>query len=399
MFEPDTRALAAPASVAPKPLAPASQDAATTLPFQQESGVQRKSRGGLLIAGVILLAALVPGGLWLQHQSTFIVSHNALVRAHMSELGTRVEGIVSEVLVDAGSRVKTGDVLLKLDDRHFRAELTKARAEHAALSARYSVETAAIELDRDRIRLRIAGAEAGVRRATAALQASTSRAEDAAAFHRTREALLPERAISREVVRDAAAKAIIAGALAAAASADQEAAINSLAEAHHNYRELTIRKQGLAVMAAQSDEAAALVARTEIDLEATVIRSPANGAIVRRLAQPGMAVGVGTPTLSMWFSDETWVEAWVNEADLAQISIGNPVQVTSPALPGEALGGVVSSVGLATDYEMPLDYLPKPRSERMQQAPLVGIAIRLHAMPALLRPGMSAVANIERREP
>jgi hypothetical protein len=73
--------------------------------------------------------------------------------------------------------------------------------------------------------------------------------------------------------------------------------------------------------------------------------------------------------------------------------------VNSPALPGRTLAGHVETVGLATDYEMPIDYLPKPRDERMQQAPLVGVAIRLEAMPDILRPGMSAIASIQRTAP
>jgi membrane fusion protein (multidrug efflux system) len=360
---------------------------------------QRRFRAGSLIAGLLLLAALLPAVLWLQHQSTFVTSRNALVRAHLSDLGTRVEGVVREVRVDAGSRVKAGDVLLQLDDRHFQAELARATAEQAELAASYRAEKAAIELERARLRLNINGAEAEVRRATAALQAALSEAEDAAAFHRAREALLPERAISREVVRDAAAKASTASARAAAHLAQQEAAINSLAEAHHSSHELAVREQRLAVLAARSEQAAARVDGARANLEATTIRAPADGAIIRPLAQPGMAVDVGTPALSMWFSNDSWIEAWVSEADLSHIAAGNKVRVTSPALPGEVLEGVVSTVGLATDFEMPLDYLPRSRSERMQQAPLVGVAIRLHTMPEVLRPGMSAVANIERSVP
>ncbi|MEQ8516414.1 MAG: efflux RND transporter periplasmic adaptor subunit [Chromatocurvus sp.] len=359
----------------------------------------RRFRAGSLIAAVLLLAALVPATLWVQHQSAFVTSRNASVRAHLSELGTRVEGVVRELRVDAGSRVKAGDALLQLDDRHLRAELAQAVAEHDALKASYRAEKAAIELERARIRLQVSGAEAEVRRATAELQASASEAEDAAAFYRARQALLPERAVSKEVVRDAAAKASTASARAAAVAAEQEAAINALAEVHHGNRELAVREQRLAVLAARSEQAAARVDRVTVDLEATTIRAPADGAIIRRLAQPGMSVDVGTPALSMWFSDDTWIEAWINEADLADVAAGNAVKVTSPALPGQVLEGIVSTVGLATDYEMPLDYLPRSRSERMQQSPLVGVAIRLRAMPDMLRPGMSAVANIERSAP
>jgi membrane fusion protein (multidrug efflux system) len=359
----------------------------------------RRFSAGSIIAGALLLAALIPAVLWLQHQSAFVLSRDALVRAHLSDLGTRVAGVVREIHVDAGSRVKAGEVLLQLDDRSFRAELARALAEQRELAASYDAEKAAIELERARLRLNINGAEAEVRRATAALQAALSEADDAAAFHRAREALLPERAISREIVREASAKASTASARAAAFFAEQEAAINALAEARHSSLELAVREQRLAIIAAQSAQAAARVDVAQADLEATRIRAPADGAVIRPLAQPGMVLDVGTPAVSMWFSDDTWIEAWVNEADLSDIATGNIVQVTSPALPGEVFQGVVSTVGLATDFEMPLDYLPRSRSERMQQSPLVGVAIRLNAMPQLLRPGMSAVANIRRGAP
>ncbi|MEQ8261998.1 efflux RND transporter periplasmic adaptor subunit [Pseudohaliea sp.] len=354
---------------------------------------------GSLVALVLLAAALVPAFLWLQHQAGFVTSRNAMVRAHLSEPGARIAGLVTAVHVDAGDTVQKGDTLVELEDRHLRAEVARARSEHAALEARLEVERTAIELDRERLRMQVAGAEAELRRVTAALAAAESRAEDANAFHDTRQSLLPGRAISKEAVRDAAAKARTAAALARAAVAEQEAAENALAEARHAQRELELREKQLHVLAAQRDTAAAELARAEADLEATVIRAPADGAIIRRLVQPGMAMDVGTPALSMWFSDRSWVEAWIGEADLADIAPGSAVRVSSPALRGQAVTGVVATVGLATDFEMPLDYLPKPRGERLQQAPLVGVAIVLDELPDVLRPGISMVVDIERVKP
>lgn len=383
------------ASPKPAELPPAPQAAAPS----PEPVATRRRGLGTWIAASLVLAALVPAGLWWQHQAGYVVSRNAMVRAHLSELGTRVAGVVRAVHVDAGSRVRAGDVLLELDDAHFQAELDRVTAEHAALEARLRSEQAAIDLERTRLALRIRGAEAEVRRATAALQAAASEAEDSAAYHRAREALLPERAISREQVRDAAAKAQTAQARASAVHAEQETAINTLAEAHHGLRELSVREQGLEVLMAERAQAAARMARARADLQAATIRAPADGAIIRPLVQPGMAIDAGVPALSMWFSDDTWIEAWVDEASLADIARGSAVQVSSPALPGHSLSGHVETVGLATDYEMPIDYLPRPRDERMQQSPLVGVAIRLQAMPDILRPGMSAVASIERSKP
>jgi membrane fusion protein (multidrug efflux system) len=377
-----------------EPASTASDPAVASTPA---AGGRRRLGTGIAIA--LLLAALVPAALWWHHQAGFVLSRNAMVRAHLSELGTRVAGVVREVNVKAGSRVRAGDVLVQLEDAHFRAELDRATAELRALQARFEAEEAAIGAEDTRLDLRIRSAEAEIRRATAALEAASSEAGDAAAYHRAREALLPERAISRELVRDAAARATTLEARARAARAEQEAAIHALAEVQHGRQELQVRRRGLSVLTAEAEQAAARVARARADLAAATIRAPADGAIIRPLVQPGMAVDAGVPALSMWFSDDTWIEAWIDEASVADISAGSPVRVNSPALPGRTLAGHVETVGLATDYEMPIDYLPKPRDERMQQAPLVGVAIRLEAMPEILRPGMSAIASIQRTAP
>lgn len=45
------------------------------------------------------------------------------------ELSTPVSGVIKSVLVDTGDRVKAGDILLQLDDRHYVAARDKASAE------------------------------------------------------------------------------------------------------------------------------------------------------------------------------------------------------------------------------------------------------------------------------
>jgi RND family efflux transporter MFP subunit len=62
------------------------------------------------------------------------------------ELTTPVSGVVSEVLVDSGSRIKKGDVLLRLDARGFKARVKQARAELQKASDVY--EEAQRELQR-----------------------------------------------------------------------------------------------------------------------------------------------------------------------------------------------------------------------------------------------------------
>lgn len=51
------------------------------------------------------------------------------------ELGTRVSGVVEEVLVKPGQRVRKGAVLLRLDKTVLQARLDEAMAEHARAEA------------------------------------------------------------------------------------------------------------------------------------------------------------------------------------------------------------------------------------------------------------------------
>jgi multidrug efflux system membrane fusion protein len=66
--------------------------------------------------------------------------------AQRVELSTPVSGQVSEVMVHVGDQVKKGDPLLRLDDRGFKAQVTKARADVA--QAKDALEEAKRETNR-----------------------------------------------------------------------------------------------------------------------------------------------------------------------------------------------------------------------------------------------------------
>lgn len=358
-----------------------------------------RRRLGMGMAALFLLAAILPAVFWFTHQSGYVNSRNAMVRSHLSSLGTAVEGVITEVSVDAGDVVQAGQILARLDDRHFLADVAEARAEVAELESELSTERARIAVDRLSAENRVTVAHAEVRRMAAEYDAAGTRAEDAAAFHAARQALQKDNAISGEVVRDAAARARTLAAMARAAAAGYESAQATLQSAELAWEEIAVREERLAVLEARLAGSRARLDRAEVRAENAVIRAPANGAIVRRLAQPGMAVEVGTPVLSMWLSEHSWVEAWVAEDDLAGIAVGNAVQIRFAAASGERFTGVVERIGLATDFEMPLDYLPQPRATRMRHDPLIGVYVRLDgAAPDVLRPGVSAVVDIERSD-
>lgn len=421
--------------------------------------VWRRLRWALVALPLLGIAA--PGYLWLQHHSQHVTSKNAAARGHLAEIGTRLSGLVSAVAVDDGDRVKAGQVLVQLEDRHLVAQVHEARAEVAGLEQSIEVEKIAVDMQRREIeqrkleaRAEVAGLEntieverlaielqrreieqrrlaaAGkVAAASAATETARIEAEDASRNFELQKSLSSGGGVSSSRVSDAEyawrtaeAKLQEARANALVESQTGEQAVR-LAEDTLTIRErkisvletdlagaqarlaraeadvLTIRDRQIAVLEARLLAAQARLTRAETDVASAAIRAPQDGAIVRRIIQPGGSINVGQPIISMWLGDEIWVEAWVEEEDLGYVRRGGRATVTFHAFPGREFAGTVDTIGLATDLEIPDTEVPQPRSTRMRGAPVVGVRIRLLEPSEFLLPGLSAIVAIEKTDP
>lgn len=420
----------------------------------------RRLRWALILVPVLGVTA--PGYYWLQYRSLHVTSKNAAVRGHLAEIGTRLSGLISAVMVDVGDRVVAGQVLAQLEDRHFRADVEEARAEVAGLERTIGVEQQAVEQERREIeqreleaRAEVMGLErtievehvaieleqreieqrklegaATVKAADAQTETARIEAEDARQNHELRQSLSNGGGVSDKVVRDAEYAWLAAEAKLKEAQANAVVAAQSVGKGVRSVQDaLTIRSRKIAVleaslMGAQArltrakadledaqtlrarkigvlvanlSGARARLARAEANLESAAIRAPADGAIVRRIVQPGASIDVGQPLLSMWLGTDIWVEAWIDEEDLEFVRLDNKATVTFHSFPGQDHIGRVDKIGLATDLELPDSEVPQPRFTRMRGAPAVGVRIRLDEPPPYLLPGLSAVVAIEVR--
>ncbi len=356
----------------------------------------RSHRGRWLVAGAVLLLIATPIAMWIQYESDYVISRNAMVRGQLAEIGARLEGVVTRVDVDTGQRVTRGQVLARMEDRHFRAAAQQAQAELDGLRRELDVERSSILHEERRLRNELDEAEANLSAAAAQVEAARSRADDARGAYLAREGLLPTGAVSKESVRDALAKSTTANAMTKAARAEYAAARASAARARLESDALAIRKQRIGVLEASVRRAEAQLAAAQANLASAVIRAPGDGAVVRRIVEPGGSVQVGAPILSLWLGDDVWVEAWLDEDDISQVKIGSAARVTLPTFPDQEFVGTVEKIGLTTDFEMPTSEVPQPRFVRMRGAPVVGVGIRLQKPPAELLPGLSAVVGIRK---
>jgi membrane fusion protein, multidrug efflux system len=358
----------------------------------------RRRPVGWMVAGAVFVLVATPIGLWLHYQSDYVMSRNAMVRGQLAQIGARLQGVVTSIEAEEGERVSAGQVLARLEDRHIRADTRQAQAELEGLKRELEVERTAIVHEGHQLQNRLVEATANLNAATASLEAAQSQAKDARAALQTRRSLLGAGFVSRESVRDVQSKSSTADALVRGARAEREAARAAAERARLDAAGLAIRKQRIGVLEAGLMRAEARLAMAQANLEATLIRAPADGAVVRRIVQPGGSVDIGSPILSFWIGKDVWVEAWLDEDDIGEVKIGAAARVTLQSFPGREFHGTVDRIGLTTDYEMPASEVPQPRAERMRGAPVVGVGIRLENPPRELLPGYSAVVGIRRAQ-
>src|ERR1700744_4872683 len=96
-------------------------------PVRSRPRVSRSLLRPLLMLGGIVVVAVGSGACWLTG-GRYVSIDDAYVRAAKETLSTDVSGIVAEVPVHEGQRVKKGEVLLRLDPRQFQIAVDGAKA-------------------------------------------------------------------------------------------------------------------------------------------------------------------------------------------------------------------------------------------------------------------------------
>jgi len=119
------------------------------------------------------------------------------------------------------------------------------------------------------------------------------------------------------------------------------------------------------------------LARWQEIYKATPIVAPLDGSIIARNVEPGQTVTMSDAVLVL--SDHLIVEAQVDETDLAQIHLGQPVQINLDAYPDKTMEGTVSHI----KYESKIFY----------NVTTYTVEIRFKQTPVYVRSGMTAITR------
>jgi membrane fusion protein (multidrug efflux system) len=338
-------------------------------PVRPRRRVLRRLIRPVLMLGGILLVAAVSLYLWL-NGGRYVSIDNAYVRAAKMALSNDVSGIVAEVLVKEGSRVRRGDVLLRLDPRQFQNTLDGAKANLAQVAL--TVE--AMRHDYRRMLREIEIRQAQLAHNMATLE-RTSR--------------LVQTGAATQAAHDAARFAV---------QADQAAV-----EALRTQADVQLARLGgdpdvdVARMP-QYQQALAQVAEAQRQLDRTVLRAPFDGIVTQvDTVQPGMYLAAATAAFGLVSTERVWIDANPKESEITYVKPGDPVVVTVDTYPGRRWSGTVASISPASGAEFAI--LPPQNSSgnwvKVVQRIPVRIAIERRPGDPELRSGMSVIAVID----
>ncbi len=234
----------------------------------------------------------------------------------ISILSSKAVGNILAVHVREGDRVKTGQLLIEIDDRDSQSQLQKAEA--GLREVREGLE----EIEQN-----IHGAEA----ARGAAEAGKALAQ--ATFNRYK-ALLEQKSASPQEFDEVQAKMKIAEAEADRAGRMLQAVVAK-------------KNQVLAKM----EQAKADITRAQIYVGYGRIISPINGVVVSKQAEIGLLAAPGVPLMTLEDISLYRLEVSVEDSMLKQIRLGTPSQISIDAIGPQEFPRRVTEIVPASDPE------------------------------------------------
>ncbi len=300
---------------------------------QETERKRRKRRPWVIAGGAVALLALVAGGVWYWLSTRGKENTDDAYTDGISvTVAPKVAGYVVELLVSDNTRLRAGDLILRIDPRDQIAARDQAQAQLEVVQAQLANAQANLDLAKQTFPARFRQAQA---------QAEQARAQqDKAAADLKRQRTVDPRGTTQADIDAAVANARVAFATSGQQSANVE--INRPVPLNIAISETQVKQAQ-----AQVSQAQAQLEQAALNLSYTEMRAPQDGWVTRRNVYLGSYMQVGQSLFSL-VSPNVWVTANFKENQLDRMRPGQSVQVKVDAYPNLKLHGRVDSIQMGS---------------------------------------------------
>lgn len=274
------------------------------------------SKKGLLIGLAVVVLAVAAYFAWSKLTAEGLpsgfVASNGRIEAVEIDISTKTAGRLQDIMVREGDFVKAGQVLAQMDTAQLEAR--KRQAEAQLRRAKIAIDTA---------HSLVAQREAEKTSALAVVEQRKAQLDSASKTNARSKQLLTGNAVSQQIVDDSeaaeqSARATLASAQASLAASD--AAINAA--------KAQIVDAEAAVDAAQAD-----IESIETDIADATLKSPRDGRVQYRIAQPGEVLSAGGRVLNLVDLGDVYMTFFLPTAEAGRTSMGSDVRLILDAAP------------------------------------------------------------------
>ncbi|HEN8802429.1 TPA: HlyD family secretion protein [Pseudomonas putida] len=341
------------------------------------------------LAAITLLAFT---SYWLTTGRYLETTDDAYIRADWVALSPRVAGYVAEVEVADDQPVNAGDVLVRLQNRDYRARRDHARAGVAEAQAALAAAQASRQVANERIYQQ----QQAILQAAAAVRSATAEQHRTELDMQRYRGLVRDDAATVQRLETASARATQAQAAlqAAQAALREQRSQLAMAKARSAQADAELHQHAAALTRAQAHRQLA-----EQDEQDTVIRAPITGVVGQRRVRAGQYVVPGQPLLAVVPLQQAYVVANYKETQLARMRPGQPVEIRVDSFASQPLQGHVASFSPASGNVfalLPSDNATGNFTKIVQRFP-VRILLDTPLQGPKVLPGMSVVSTVDTR--
>ena len=293
-------------------------------------------------------------------EQVILTATGYIIAAHKIEVASKVNGRVAWIGVDKGDRVQAGQVLVRLEDDEYRAQVTQEQGQLANLQAKLE------ELQNGSRPEEVAKARADVNESKADMDdAKTS-------LDRTKE-LVSQGVLAKQSLDDAQAKYDGYAAKVASLQRTLDLAV------------LGPRKEEIAQVRGQIEQARGALDYAKTQLDNTIIKAPVTGTILDRNVEKGEFVTTGFVgdkgakgyLVTMADLNDLQVELDISQNDFPKLGPQQKGVITTDAYPDRKYQGLIEQVS--------------PEADRAKAT--VQVKVRVSNPDGYLRPDMNATVS------
>ena len=292
--------------------------------------------------------------------TSILTATGYVVAHHKIAVGAKVMGRVAWIGVEKGDLVQEGQVLVRLEDTEFRAQVNQANANLASAQARLEqLKTGSRPQEKMRDKAAVLQAEARLRTAQAEYERTEKLHRDGVSSKSELDRALAER--------------------------DTAAALVEAAKQSSTMTDIGPRPEEIRAAEAEVQQMKAALDYAQKQLAATEIKAPVSGTVLERIVERGEMVspsafgGSGARTSVVDLADLTdlQVELDISQTDFSRLKMDQKAEIIPEAYPNLKYGGFIEEIA--------------PEANRAKST--IQVKVKVENPDQQLRPEMNARVN------